>query len=313
MPRCVGRKPVRLVCATPTICWGRGPAPPPDAEAYRDAYAEAIERIGREAGSAALPARPGISVKLSALHPRYTPMQAPRVRAESVPVVLDLARAARSYDLNVTIDAEEAERLELSLDVFGAVLADPSLVGWDGFGLAVQAYSKRCLPVIDHVAALAAHHDRRLMVRLVKGAYWDGEVKIAQVQGLADFPVFTRKAMTDLSYIAAARRLLAYRPRLFPQFATHNALTVASVMALAGDERGFEFQRLHGMGEACSRGSASGCPVSVAASTHRSGGIANCWPISSGVFWRTGRMPRSSPTPPIRPCRSRVCWRVPTP
>ncbi|GJE76461.1 bifunctional proline dehydrogenase/L-glutamate gamma-semialdehyde dehydrogenase PutA [Methylorubrum suomiense] len=229
---------------------GEGARTAADAEAYRDAYAEAIERIGRQAGSAALPERPGISVKLSALHPRYTPMQAPRVRAELVPVVLDLARAARTYDLNVTIDAEEAERLELSLDVFGAVLADPSLAGWDGFGLAVQAYSKRCLPVIDHVAALAAHHDRRLMVRLVKGAYWDGEVKIAQVQGLADFPVFTRKAMTDLSYIAAARRLLAYRPRLFPQFATHNALTVASVMALAGDERGFEFQRLHGMGEA---------------------------------------------------------------
>ncbi|KQT49295.1 integrase [Methylobacterium sp. Leaf456] len=229
---------------------GEGARTVDDAEAYRLSYARAIERIGRAAGDAALPARPGISVKLSALHPRYAPTQSVRVRAELVPVVLDLARAARAHDLNFTVDAEEAERLELSLDVFAAVMADPSLAGWDGFGLAVQAYSKRCLPVIDHVADLARHHDRRLMVRLVKGAYWDGEVKAAQVQGLPDFPVFTRKAMTDLSYCAAARRLLAYRPRLFPQFATHNALTVASVLALAGDEAGFEFQRLHGMGEA---------------------------------------------------------------
>ena len=229
---------------------GEGARTADDAEAYRRSYARAIERIGREAGDAALPARPGISVKLSALHPRYTPTHGARVRAELVPVVRELARAARAHDLNFTVDAEEAERLELSLDVFAAVLADPSLADWDGFGLAVQAYSKRCLPVIDHVAALAAHHDRRLMVRLVKGAYWDGEVKAAQIQGLPDFPVFTRKAMTDLSYLAATRRLLAHRPRLFPQFATHNALTVASVLALAGDEGGFEFQRLHGMGEA---------------------------------------------------------------
>ncbi|WP_342152190.1 bifunctional proline dehydrogenase/L-glutamate gamma-semialdehyde dehydrogenase PutA [Methylorubrum sp. SB2] len=229
---------------------GEGARTADDAEAYRLSYARAIERIGRAAGDAALPARPGISVKLSALHPRYAPTQSARVMTELVPVVRDLARAARAHDLNFTVDAEEAERLELSLDVFAAVLADASFAGWDGFGLAVQAYSKRCLPVIDHAAALAQHHDRRLMVRLVKGAYWDGEVKAAQVQGLPDFPVFTRKAMTDLSFCAAARRLLAHRPRLFPQFATHNALTVANVLALAGDEAGFEFQRLHGMGEA---------------------------------------------------------------
>ena len=154
-------------------------------------------------------ARSGISVKLSALHPRYTPLQQARVMAELVPVVRDLARDARAHDLNFTLDAEEAERLELSLDVFAAVLADPALASWDGFGLAIQAYSKRCLAVIDHVAALAEHHGRRLMVRLVKGAYWDTEVKLAQVQGAADYPVFTRKAMTDLNYLAAARRLLA--------------------------------------------------------------------------------------------------------
>ena len=257
---------------------GEGARTADDAEAYRRSYAQAIERIGREAGNAALPGRPGISVKLSALHPRYAPTQRVRVMAELVPVALELARAARAYDLNFTVDAEEAERLELSLDVFGAVLADPSLAGWDGFGLAVQAYSKRCLPVIDHVAALAAHHDRRLMVRLVKGAYWDGEVKAAQVQGLPDFPVFTRKAMTDLSYLAAARRLLAHRPRLYPQFATHNALTVASVLALAGDqgadEPGFEFQRLHGMGEAlyarlARRKPGLGCRVYAPVGGHR--------------------------------------------
>ena len=236
---------------------GEGARTADDAQSYRQAYARAIARIGREAGNAPLPARPGISVKLSALHPRYVPTQRERVMAELVPMVRDLARDARAHELNFTLDAEEAERLELSLDVFAAVLADPVLAGWDGFGLAVQAYSKRCLPVIDHVAALAERHDRRLMVRLVKGAYWDTEVKLAQTQGAEDYPVFTRKAMTDLNYLAAARRLLALRPRLYPQFATHNALTVASVLGLAGladqpatEEAGFEFQRLHGMGEA---------------------------------------------------------------
>ncbi|WP_462123172.1 bifunctional proline dehydrogenase/L-glutamate gamma-semialdehyde dehydrogenase PutA [Methylorubrum thiocyanatum] len=236
---------------------GEGARTAEDAESYRQAYARAIARIGREAGNAPLPARPGISVKLSALHPRYSPTQGARVMAELVPVVRDLARAARAHDLNFTLDAEEAERLELSLDVFAAVLTDPTLAGWHGFGLAIQAYSKRCLPVIDHVAWLAERHDRRLMVRLVKGAYWDTEVKLAQMQGAPDYPVFTRKAMTDLNYLAAARRLLAHRPRLYPQFATHNALTVASVLGLAGlldrpatEEAGFEFQRLHGMGEA---------------------------------------------------------------
>ncbi|MEH3117181.1 MAG: bifunctional proline dehydrogenase/L-glutamate gamma-semialdehyde dehydrogenase PutA [Methylorubrum populi] len=236
---------------------GEGARTAADAESYRRAYARAIARIGREAGNAPLPARPGISIKLSALHPRYAPTQAERVMAELVPVVLDLARDARAHDLNVTLDAEEAERLELSLDVFAAVLADPALAGWDGFGLAIQAYSKRCLPLIDHVAALAEQHGRRLMVRLVKGAYWDTEVKLAQIQGLSDYPVFTRKAVTDLNYLSAARRLLSHRPRLYPQFATHNALTVAGVLGLAGlldrpaaEEPGFEFQRLHGMGEA---------------------------------------------------------------
>src|SRR5690606_31786640 len=147
------------------------------------------------------------------------------------------------------VDAEEADRLELSLDVFGRLLAEPSLAGWDGLGLAVQAYQKRAVAVIDWLAEATAGSRRRLMVRLVKGAYWDTEIKRAQERGLADFPVFTRKPATDLSYLACARRMLAARPRLYPQFATHNALTVATIIEMAGD-RQFEFQRLHGMGEA---------------------------------------------------------------
>jgi RHH-type proline utilization regulon transcriptional repressor/proline dehydrogenase/delta 1-pyrroline-5-carboxylate dehydrogenase len=229
---------------------GEGARTAVDASAYRASYAAAIDAIGLAAGNAPLPDRPGISVKLSALHPRYEAVSSGRVLSELVPIVLDLAKRAKAYDLNLTIDAEEADRLELSLDIIAAVLADESLAGWDGFGLAIQAYQKRCLAVIDHVAALAERLDRRLMVRLVKGAYWDTEVKRAQERGLADYPVFTRKSMTDLSYLAAADRLLAHRPRLFPQFATHNALSVASIVARAGGDGGYEFQRLHGMGDA---------------------------------------------------------------
>ena len=229
---------------------GEGARTAADASAYRASYTKAIDAIGRAAGNKPLPDRPGISVKLSALHPRYEAVGRERVVAELVPIVLDLARQAKSFNLNFTIDAEEADRLELSLEVFASVLADPSIEGWDGCGLAIQAYQKRCLDVIDHVATLAERLDRRLMVRLVKGAYWDTEVKRAQERGLADYPVFTRKSMTDLSYAAAARRLLAHRPRLYPQFATHNALSVASIVASAGDSDGYEFQRLHGMGDA---------------------------------------------------------------
>ena len=229
---------------------GEGARTAADADAYRASYAGAIEAIGRTAGNRPLPERPGISVKLSALHPRYEALSRARVMRELVPVVRELARAAKSFDLNFTVDAEEADRLELSLEVIAAVLEDDGLAGWDGFGLAIQAYQKRALAVIDHVADLAARLDRRLMVRLVKGAYWDTEIKRAQERGLADYPVFTRKAATDLSYMAAAERLLAHRPRLYPQFATHNALTVAGIVARAGGGAGYEFQRLHGMGEA---------------------------------------------------------------
>ena len=228
---------------------GEGARTGADAARYFDAYADAIEAIGQRAGNASLPARPGISVKLSALHPRYEAVSRDRVLSELTPRVLDLARLAKRHDLNFTVDAEEADRLELSLEIIGRVLADPSLAGWDGFGLAVQAYQKRAPAVIDWLSDMADALDRRLMVRLVKGAYWDTEVKRAQERGLADYPVFTRKAMTDLSFMACMRKLLKARPRLYPQFATHNALTVASVIEEAGGAEGYEFQRLHGMGE----------------------------------------------------------------
>jgi len=228
---------------------GEGARTAADAARYLDAYAAAVAAIGASAGDNALPDRPGISVKLSALHPRFEAVSRTRVLAELVPNLLELARKARDHDLNLTIDAEEADRLELTLDVIAAVLADPSLRGWEGFGLAVQAYQKRAPAVIDWLAEAARVLHRRLMVRLVKGAYWDSEVKRAQERGLPDYPVFTRKAMTDLSYLHCARKLLAARERLYPQFATHNALTVASVIEDAGGVEGYEFQRLHGMGE----------------------------------------------------------------
>jgi RHH-type proline utilization regulon transcriptional repressor/proline dehydrogenase/delta 1-pyrroline-5-carboxylate dehydrogenase len=228
---------------------GEGARTAADAERYFASYADAIAAIGASAGNAALPERPGISVKLSALHPRYEAISRERILRELPPRVLELARLAKGHDLNFTVDAEEADRLELSLDVIAAVLADPSLGRWDGFGLAVQAYQKRAGAVIDHMRTAAETLGRRLMVRLVKGAYWDTEVKRAQERGLPDYPVFTRKAMTDLNYMACVRQLLAARPVLYPQFATHNALTVASVVEEAGGVEGYEFQRLHGMGE----------------------------------------------------------------
>jgi len=229
---------------------GEGARTAPNAEKYFDAYAGAIEAIGSNAGNAPQPARAGISVKLSALHPRYEAISRERVRKELTPRVTALARMARERDLQFTVDAEEADRLELSLDIVGAVLRDAALRGWDGFGLAVQAYQKRALDVIGWVEEVAAASRRRLTVRLVKGAYWDTEIKRAQERGLADYPVFTRKAMTDLCYMACVKRLLAARDRVFPQFATHNALTVASVIEDAGGVDGYEFQRLYGMGEA---------------------------------------------------------------
>jgi RHH-type proline utilization regulon transcriptional repressor/proline dehydrogenase/delta 1-pyrroline-5-carboxylate dehydrogenase len=229
---------------------GEGARTGADAQKYFEAYAGAIEAIGAQASNAALPGRPGISVKLSALHPRYEAISRDRVLKELVPRVAVLARMAKERALQFTVDAEEADRLELSLGIIAGALRDCDLGDWDGFGLAVQAYQKRAPALIDWLKELAAASASRLTVRLVKGAYWDTEIKRAQERGLADYPVFTRKAMTDLCYMACAKKLLAARPRLFPQFATHNALTVASIIEDAGGVDGFEFQRLHGMGEA---------------------------------------------------------------
>lgn len=229
---------------------GEGARTAADAQRYFNSYVTAIDAIGHTTDNRPLPGRPGISVKLSALHPRFEAVSRARVMTELVPDLIELARKAKAYDLNFTVDAEEADRLELSLDVIAAVFRDASLASWDGFGLAIQAYQRRAVEVIDYVDHLALNLDRRMMVRLVKGAYWDTEIKRAQERGLSDYPVFTRKAMTDLNYIACARKLLSLRPRIFPQFATHNALTVATVLELADGSDGFEFQRLHGMGDA---------------------------------------------------------------
>ncbi|MCA3514033.1 MAG: bifunctional proline dehydrogenase/L-glutamate gamma-semialdehyde dehydrogenase PutA [Rhodobacter sp.] len=220
-----------------------------DARRYHLAYSRAITAIAGACTGPDTRRNPGISVKLSALHPRYEVAKRDRVMAELVPRVRALAGLARAAGLGFNIDAEEADRLALSLEVIEAVLADPSLAGWDGFGVVVQAYGRRAGAVIDWLHALAVRLDRRIMVRLVKGAYWDAEVKRAQVLGLAGFPVFTRKEATDVSYIANARKLLGMTDRIYPQFATHNAHTVAAILDMAGDPGSFEFQRLHGMGE----------------------------------------------------------------
>ena len=220
-----------------------------DARRYHLSYSGAITAIASACKSDDIRANPGISVKLSALHPRYEIAKTERVMAELVPRVRALAGLAKAAGLGFNIDAEEADRLVLSLKVIEAVLSYPSLKGWDGFGVVVQAYGRRAGAVIDWLHALAVKLDRKIMVRLVKGAYWDAEVKRAQVLGLQSFPVFTRKQSTDVSYIANARKLLSLTDRIYPQFATHNAHTVAAIMDMATDKSAFEFQRLHGMGE----------------------------------------------------------------
>ena len=221
-----------------------------DAARYAAAYDDAIAAIGRSWGGRMIAEAPGISIKLSALHPRYEMAQRNRVLSELSSILLGLARHARGAGIGLTIDAEEADRLDLSLDLFEALALSPDLADWDGLGLAVQAYQKRALPVIEWLADLARRSGRRLMVRLVKGAYWDSEIKRTQELGLDGYPVYTRKVATDVSYLACARRLLAFGPIFYPQFATHNAHTVAALLEFAGERRDYEFQRLHGMGEA---------------------------------------------------------------
>jgi RHH-type proline utilization regulon transcriptional repressor/proline dehydrogenase/delta 1-pyrroline-5-carboxylate dehydrogenase len=224
-----------------------------DARRYLDAYEKAISAIGKASAGKGPIKGPGISIKLSALHPRYEFAQRHRVMTELVPRILRLAQTAKRFDIGFTIDAEEADRLDLSLDVIEAVSADPSLAGWNGFGLAIQGYQKRCSALIDWLGDMARRHKRRLMVRLVKGAYWDSEIKNSQERGLPGYPVFTRKASTDVSYLACAKKLIADPEAFFPQFATHNAHSLSAVIEMAGGEAAardkLEFQRLHGMGE----------------------------------------------------------------
>ncbi|MBD3896965.1 bifunctional proline dehydrogenase/L-glutamate gamma-semialdehyde dehydrogenase PutA [Halomonas sp. ML-15] len=220
-----------------------------DALRYHQAYAKAITAIAEQA-KGDVRGSPGISVKLSALHPRYEYTHRDTVMAELVPRAKELVQQAAKANIGFNIDAEEQDRLDLSLDIIEELMADPSLAGWDGFGVVVQAYGRRAAPVIEALYEMAERFDRKIMVRLVKGAYWDTEIKLSQEMGVKTFPVYTRKVNTDVSYMACAQMLLDRRDRIYPQFATHNAHTCAAVVAMAGDDKeSYEFQRLHGMGE----------------------------------------------------------------
>ncbi|MGL4603375.1 MAG: proline dehydrogenase family protein, partial [Iodobacter sp.] len=223
-----------------------------DAKRYYAAYEQAIHAIGKASAGRGIYEGPGISIKLSALHPRYSRAQQDRVTAELLPRVIALTRLARRYDIGLNIDAEEADRLEISLDLLEAMCFDEELAGWNGIGFVIQAYQKRAPHVIDYVTDLARRSGHRLMIRLVKGAYWDSEIKRAQVDGLEDYPVYTRKVYTDVSYLACAKKLLSAPDAVYPQFATHNAQTLSAIYHLAGHNYypgQYEFQCLHGMGE----------------------------------------------------------------
>lgn len=242
---------------------GEGARTASDARRYHKAYKDAITALGKRKSRAGEGLDEpehvnGISVKLSALHPRYDPLHESTVMAELYPMLLELAEAAAKADINFCLDAEEADRLVLSLKILDRLAREPSLGDWSGLGLALQAYQKRSLVVIDKLKDLSKVTGRRLMVRLVKGAYWDSEIKHSQVEGHPDFPVWTRKSTTDLCYLACARRLLEAGPGLFPQFATHNAHTVAAIQHMAPEDGAYEFQRLHGMGEALYRAAKPG-------------------------------------------------------
>ncbi len=223
-----------------------------DAQRYLNAYEQAIHAIGAASAGRGIVQGPGISIKLSALHPRYARAKIERVMAELYPRLMQLTLLARRYDIGLNIDAEESDRLELSLDLLERLCFEPELTRWNGIGFVIQAYQKRCPAVVDFLIDLARRSAHRLMVRLVKGAYWDSEIKRAQIDGLDGYPVYTRKSYTDVAYIACARRLLGAPDAVFPQFATHNAHTLAAVHALAGPDHDpvqYEFQCLHGMGE----------------------------------------------------------------
>ncbi|TCM68348.1 L-proline dehydrogenase /delta-1-pyrroline-5-carboxylate dehydrogenase [Acinetobacter calcoaceticus] len=224
-----------------------------DAERYYQDYLNAIHAIGKASADKDVYAGPGISIKLSALHPRYQRAQIDRVHAELYPKVLHLAQLAKQYDIGLNIDAEETERLEISLELLERLCFEDSLAEWKGIGFVIQAYQKRCVYVVDYLVDLATRSQKRLMIRLVKGAYWDSEIKKAQIDGMSDYPVFSRKVHTDLSYLVCAKKLLAAPEQIYPQFATHNAQSLASIYHMAGGDNfypgQYEFQCLHGMGE----------------------------------------------------------------
>ncbi len=229
-------------------CLGESARTDVQARAYLQAYASAIDELARQP-SAFIHSRHGISIKLSALEPRFGPRFRGTYTQRLIPRVIQLARHAATADIGLTIDAEEQDRLESTLDIMAALIDDPQTRGWEGLGLAVQAYGVRALHVLHWIASRARHRDRRMTVRLVKGAYWDSEIKRAQERGLAAFPVFTDKRTTDVSYLVAAQRLFEHSGLIYPQFATHNAVTIAAVRSLAPRGASFEFQRLHGMGQ----------------------------------------------------------------
>ncbi|MGD8571151.1 MAG: bifunctional proline dehydrogenase/L-glutamate gamma-semialdehyde dehydrogenase PutA, partial [Gammaproteobacteria bacterium] len=222
-----------------------------DADRYADVYRQAINAIAAHRDNKlSIEQAPGISVKLSALHPRFEYAQRDRLTNELIPKVMALAEVAQQANISMTIDGEEADRLDITLDVIEAIIGDPQFAAWPGLGVVVQTYQKRAPHVIDWLGELVQRHQRRIMVRLVKGAYWDTEIKRAQEQGLAGYPVFTRKQHTDVSYLACAQKLLTMGEAVYPQFATHNAHTAAAVIHMAGKRHSYEMQRLHGMGEA---------------------------------------------------------------
>ncbi|MFT3986431.1 proline dehydrogenase family protein [Aestuariivirga sp.] len=221
-----------------------------DAKRYFASYRNALETLGAKTKGDDIFARASISVKLSALHPRYEEKEEARVMAELLPKVAELCALAKKLNVGLTIDAEEVNRLDLSFELLGQLAHDPALAGWNGLGLAVQAYSKRAKPALEWLAQLAQQSGRKFPVRLVKGAYWDTEIKRSQEAGFPAYPLFTRKVSTDVSYLACAKYLLSRRDVFYPQFATHNAHTLAAISVMAGNDRSFEFQRLHGMGQA---------------------------------------------------------------
>ncbi|CDF99831.1 Putative Dehydrogenase/pyrroline-5-carboxylate dehydrogenase [Avibacterium paragallinarum JF4211] len=264
-----------------------------DADRYLQDYVDAIHAVGKQLTGRSLYEANGISVKLSAIHPRYSRSQQDRLMSEIYPRLKQLFVLAKQYNIGLNIDAEEMARLEISLDLLERLLQDPDLAGFDGIGFVVQAYSKRCPYVLDYIIALNRRFQRKMMVRLVKGAYWDSEIKWAQTEGVADFPVYTRKVHTDISYLSCAKKLFAAQDVIYPQFATHNVQTLATIMQL-GKGKTFEFQCLHGMGETLYDHIVGRINLTIAyGCTPQWELIKPCSPIWFVAYWKTGQIPLS--------------------